>query len=231
MGSSSKLNLQRGRPQGKDYPFKNPWSQHPSATCENNLMSVHAQTQNVKFKMWVWTLRCACWCKMRRSESGLQPQRKKKTKKNTRFVKFGGLCWGLKTLWRAVASLHQRTDIASFHCPTSIKELFMHMLRTLKKTKSTSQFRCVRRCGSVWFRDVLLWYDRGWIPVLVVLKKQFHKHEQTKTSEETSKHTYCNASHRGERMERITKHKYYILFIYIGFFLLLTPCEDKKKHH
>lgn len=42
----------------------------------------------------------------------------------------------------------------------------------------------VRRCGGVWFRDVLLWYDRGWIPVLVKKKKKINGFTNT-TDENT----------------------------------------------
>lgn len=79
-----------------------------------------------------------------------------------------------------------------------------------------SQFHCVRRRGSVWFRDELLWYDRGWIPVLVVLKKPFHNRQ--KKSEDTSKHTHCNASLKGERVEGLQSINItYYIYIYIFF--------------
>lgn len=45
----------------------------------------------------------------------------------------------------------------------------MHMLLTPKN----KNFFSVSMCEAVWFRDVLLWYNCGWIPVLVVLKNSF----------------------------------------------------------
>lgn len=151
-----------------------------------------------------------------------------KTRRDDSFLLPKCFCFffkGPKTLWRA--SLLQRVSIEGLTPLPRVdnRTIYAHATDTKKQKKGTSQCQYVRRCGSVWFRDVLLWYDHGWIPVLVVLlkkktkKKTVSRTQQTKTSEETSKHTHCNASCWGERiMERTTKHKYHILFICFLFF-------------
>lgn len=119
-------------------------------------------------------------------EKRLQPQRKK----HFLLLLVGGFV-KVQRLWRAVASLlqcvskmgyfrHRLIPLPRINYRTIMQTIYAHATDTKKKPKSTYQFHCVKRCGRVWFRDVLLWYDRGWISVLVVLKKQFHKHNRQK---------------------------------------------------